>query len=107
SGRRPYAPQWSGNLLARYHQPLAGDLALDWTLGWNYRSNFSGAHSLIAEEAVNYLPGYALVNAGLALGRAGQPWRSSIWVRNALDKTYRTRVKSDGVNSYIEMFGEP
>lgn len=107
SGRRPYAPQWSSNLLARYHQTLAGDLALDWTLGWSYRSNFSGAHSVVAEEAVNYLPGYALVNAGLALARAGQPWSGSIWIRNALDKTYRTRVKSDGVNSYVEMFGEP
>lgn len=107
SGQRPYAPTWSGNVLMNYRQPFAADMELAWTLAWNYRSNFSGDHSLIAEDAVNYLPGYALVDAGVALTRAGQPWRGGMWIRNAFDKPYRTRVKSDGVGSYVEMFGEP
>jgi iron complex outermembrane receptor protein len=107
TGQRPYAPRWSGNALVQYRQLLANGLELAWTMAWSYRTDFAGNQSTLAERAVNYLPGYGLLNAGLNLGKAGQPWKGGVWIRNALDKSYRTRVKSDGLNSYIEMFGEP
>ena len=107
TGQRPYAPRWSGNLLVTWLQSIAGDWALDWTLGWHFRSNFSGQQTSAAEAALHALPGYAVVNAGVALRHTGSPWTTRVWLRNALDKTYRIRVKSDGLNSYTESFGEP
>jgi iron complex outermembrane receptor protein len=107
TGRRPYAPQWSGNVLMHYLQDMSTGLQLDWTLAWNYRTDFAGQQSAPAEQAVNYLPAYGLLNAGVSLSRPGQPWKGSLWVRNAAGKTYRTRVKADGLGSFIEMFGEP
>lgn len=106
-GRRPYAPRWSGNVLINLLQDIQAGMHLDWTLAFDYRTDFAGAQSVPAEVALNQLPGYGVFNGGVELSKAGTAWRSRLWFRNMLDKTYRTRVKSDGLSSYIEMFGEP
>ena len=107
TGRRPYAPEWSGNVLVNFRQVLNAGTQLDWTLAYDYRSEFSGNQSVPAEEAVNHLSGYGLFNAGIELYNEGLPWRGRVWLRNLTDLVYRTRVKSDGLNSYMDMFGEP
>jgi len=33
-------------------------------------------------------------------------WKLSFWVKNLLVETYRTRVKSDGLLSYADLFGQ-
>ncbi|MEY4640999.1 MAG: hypothetical protein RLZZ227_993 [Pseudomonadota bacterium] len=107
TGRRPYAPEWSGNLVINYRHDVGAGLQLDWNLAYDYRSEFAGRQSVAAEAAINQLPGYGLFNAGLALSRSDSRWATRLWMRNISDKAYRTRMKGDGVGSYIEMFGEP
>jgi iron complex outermembrane receptor protein len=107
SGRRPYAPEWSGNILMNLQQNIGAGLQLDWNLAYDYRSDFAGRQSVPAEAAVNQLPGYGLVTAGVGLRKENAPWSLRLWTRNLTDKSYRTRVKGDGLNSFIEMFGEP
>jgi iron complex outermembrane receptor protein len=105
-GDRPWAPRWSANLQLAYQHALAGG-ALDLAMGWNWRSAFSGHHYSMIDEAVNKLPGYALFNASATLSSPSGRWKGQFWMRNVSDKTYRTRVKADGLNSYIDVFGEP
>jgi iron complex outermembrane receptor protein len=105
-GTRPWAPRWSANMKLGYHQEL-GAGSLDLGLGWNWRSEFSGHHYSLLDRAVNHLPGYALLNASATLSSIEGNWKAQFWVRNVTDRTYRSRVKADGLNSYIDVFGEP
>lgn len=105
-GERPWAPRWSANLQLGYRQQLNAG-ALELGAGWNWRSDFSGHHYSRLDSAVNHLPGYALFNASATLSSNAGNWKGQFWVRNVMDKSYRTRVKADGLNSYIDVFGEP
>jgi iron complex outermembrane receptor protein len=105
-GDRPWAPRWSANLQLGYRQELDAG-TLDFGAGWNWRSDFSGHHYSLLDSAVNHLPGYALLNASATLSSTGGLWKGQFWMRNVMDKSYRTRVKADGLNSYIDVFGEP
>jgi iron complex outermembrane receptor protein len=107
TGTRPYAPEWSGNLVLNVQQNVYSDLQLDWNLAYDYRTDFAGRQSIPAEAALHHLPGYGVLNAGVGLGKTGSPWRIRVWGHNILSKTYRTRIKGDGLNSFIEFFGEP
>ena len=107
TGQRPYAPRFSGNM-AIVHQTRAGaDYRVTSALDYNYRTDFSGYQPNPVEEALNELPGYGLFNARVSVGNARQSWEISVWVRNLLDERYRTRVKSDGLQGYAEMYGLP
>jgi iron complex outermembrane receptor protein len=105
-GDRPWAPRWSANLQLGLQQPLQSG-TLDLALGWNWRSDFGGHHYSPVDRAINHLPGYALLNASATLSGTQGLWQTRFWVRNLADKVYRSRVKSDGLNSYIDVFGEP
>lgn len=105
-GDRPWAPRWTANLQLGYRQPLPAG-ALDLALGWNWRSAFAGHLYSNIDRAINHLPGYALLNASATWSSTGDLWQAQLWLRNLADKTYRTRVKADGLNSYIDVFGEP
>lgn len=37
----------------------------------------------------------------------GDNWNLAFWIKNIFDETYRTRVKSDGLQSYADYFGQP
>ena len=106
-GQRPYAPRWSGNLLLGTRQTLGHELQLDLLLGWNYRSEFSGHQYSLLDQAINSLPGYALLTASAELSNAAQDWSLLFWAKNLADKVYKTRNKTDGLNSYMEIYGEP
>lgn len=105
-GDRPWAPRWSANLQLGYRHDL-GAGALDLGLGWNWRSAFSGHHYSAIDAAINHLPGYAVLNASATLSSNAGNWKAQFWLRNLADKSYRTRVKTDGLNSYFDVFGEP
>jgi iron complex outermembrane receptor protein len=105
-GDRPWAPHFSANVQLGYQQALETG-ALDIGLGWNWRSEFSGHHYSMLDSAVNHLPGYALLNASATLSSTTGKWKGQFWVRNVTDKVHRTRVKADGLNSYIDVFGQP
>src|SRR5690606_30741975 len=87
-GRRPFAPRWSvGSSLF-----LAGRLGawpLRASLGYRYRSEFSGALARPSERAVYHLPGYGLFDGRLSVMSADERARFSFWVRNLLDESYR------------------
>lgn len=105
-GDRPWAPRWSANAQVGYRQELTAG-ALELGAGWNWRSGFSGHHYSLLDSAVNHLPGYALLNASATLSSTDGLWKGQFWIRNVMDKSYRSRVKADGLNSYIDVFGEP
>jgi len=105
-GDRPWAPRWSANLQLGYRQMVESG-TLEFDLGWNWRSEFSGHHYSLVDRAINHLPGYALLNAAATLSSSSGNWKAQLWLRNITDKVYRSRVKADGLNSFIDVFGEP
>lgn len=106
-GQRPYAPRWSGNIQLSHKQPIGGDYLLSWDAAYNFQSDATGHQPTPIDAAVNHLPGYGKLDASVALTTKDSPWQLQLWVKNLADKIYRTRVKDDGLNSYIEFFGEP
>lgn len=106
-GTRPYAPRWSGNLQAVHRQSLANGQSLQWALAYQVMSDFAGYQSSMVDAAVNQLPGYGRFDASLTWSATQSHWQLVLWSRNLTDKTWRTRVKSDGLDSYVEFFGEP
>src|SRR5690606_13691293 len=102
-----YAPDW--NLIARggHRMSITNGLALATFLNYHYRSAFSGHADVPAEAAVGELPGYGVANLRVDLEDGEAGWTLGLWVRNLLNETYVTRVKHDGLFSYMEMFGEP
>ncbi len=107
SGRRPWAPRFNGYFLLNWRHDFWAQTKLDMTLVYDYRSTFSGDPSSLAEKAVNELPGYGLFGFAARLGRNGSPWEAGIWIKNLQDKKYRLRTKGDGLNSYMDIYGEP
>ena len=107
SGRRPYAPLWNGDRGMTYQLPLMSQYNSIVGLYYNFRSKFSGAQNNLAEEAIYALDGYELLNANIDLIPQNDDWKLSFWVKNLLDEQYRTRVKSDGLLSYADLFGLP
>ncbi len=107
SGRRPYAPMWSATSALQYQFPLFGQYRSRASLFFDYRSKFSGAQLSLVEEGIFNLPGYGLWHANLDIYSPDESWQASVWVKNLADKVYRTRVKSDGLLSFADIFGEP
>jgi outer membrane receptor protein involved in Fe transport len=94
-------------MLMQYTRPFIAEAQLTMTVAYSYRSEFTGNTTSPAEAAVKSLPGYGVMNASATLLSANGPWKVNVWVKNVLDRTYRTRAKDDGVNSYVDFFGEP
>src|SRR5690606_12840367 len=65
-GRRPYAPRWSvGSSLLLNGQ--LGAYPLRASLGYHYRSEFSGELARPSEQAIYQLPGYGLFDGRLSV----------------------------------------
>ncbi len=90
-----------------YSRDVYADALMTLTMAYNYRSEFTGNTSSLSDAAINSLPGYGVMNASAMFEEDGGPWRLNLWVKNLLDRTYRTRTKSDGLDSYVDFFGEP
>jgi iron complex outermembrane recepter protein len=107
SGRRAYAPLWSGDISSMYQFSIIGNLRSSFSLYYNFRTKFSGSQPNSVEEAIYKLDGYNIFDANLDVYEVDDDWKLSLWVKNIFDKNYRTRVKSDGLLSYADLFGQP
>ncbi len=106
-GRRPFAPRWNGAIHGNFEKTLASDHVLLMNLNYHYRTELSGFLGTAAEQAVNHLPGYGLLNGQIRLTPRQGQWSAALWSRNMLDKRYRNRIKGDGLRGFIDLFGEP
>jgi iron complex outermembrane recepter protein len=107
SGQRPYAPRWDGNLELGRLQRLANGFSLRWVANYHYQANSTGAQSSVVDAVVSDLPGFSTLTGSLTLSPMDAHWTLQLWGKNLTDKVYRTRVKNDGLRSYLEFFGEP
>jgi len=106
-GSRPYAPRWSGNLQLQHRQVLDSGSELQLGFAYQVMSDFAGYQSSPVDAAVNKLPGYGRFDASVTWNAPQSNWQLMLWSHNLTNKKYRTRVKSDGLDSYVEFFGEP
>ncbi|TBV07981.1 TonB-dependent receptor [Phytopseudomonas dryadis] len=95
------SPKVTYNLTGRYDWGVGDGLDAFFQARWNYRS---WAYGTVENSRFTRIPGYGLLNLSAGLG--GQygdgRWNASLWLNNALDKTYY-RTLSAG--SYGEVYG--
>lgn len=86
----PNAPKLSFNGRIRYEMPVSSDLNMSLQTSFN-RVN---KHYLEPNDR-EYLaePGYFLINGRISLSSKGGSWDSSLWIRNATDKVYRSAAQ--------------
>jgi iron complex outermembrane recepter protein len=95
----PFAPDWKASVRAKYTQPLAGNLTLDFGVDANYQSstNFD-----LQQQPDSVQGAYTIVNASIALhSTAG--WRVALLGKNLGDKSYATFIQNSGnhINRYV------
>ena len=95
----PFAPDWKTSVRAKYTQPLAGNLTLDFGVDANYQSqtNFD-----LQQQPDSVQGAYTIVNASIAL-QSTAGWRVALLGKNLGDKSYATFIQSSGnhINRYV------
>jgi len=105
SGKQvPFAPNWTGNISARWEQPLADGLSLFAYANETWRSR-TYLHPL---SSYGRQEGYALTNAGIGLRGRGDRWSVTLWSKNLFDKRYAAGFSgATAVTPYIAILGDP
>lgn len=99
----PFAPNWTGQISARWEQPVGKGLTLFAYANEVWRSRtYLHPHSAYGRQA-----GYALTHVGLGLRGRDDRWSATLWSRNLLDKTYAAFSTATAVTPYSAILGEP
>ncbi len=80
-----YAPQFSGNGLARYEAAVAGNWLAYGQIDFTIRADHWAEAT---NTPISKIEGYALLNARVGLGDADGKWSASIWMKNIADEEY-------------------
>jgi iron complex outermembrane receptor protein len=105
SGKQvPFAPNWTGQVSARWEQPLSNG----WTTfayaneAWKSRTYLHPLSSYGRQD------GYGLTNAGLGFRTQDDRLSVTVWARNLFDKRYAAAFgAASAVTPYIAILGEP
>lgn len=100
----PFAPNWTGNLSARWEQPLGGGLSFFAYANemWRSRANLNPLSSYGRQD------GYVLTNAGIGLRGRGERWSVTLWSKNLFDKRYAVAfAAATTITPYTAILGDP
>jgi iron complex outermembrane receptor protein len=105
SGKQvPFAPNWTGQVSARWEQPVSNG----WTLfayaneAWKSRTYLNPLSSYGRQD------GFGLTNAGLGVRTDDERWSVTLWARNLFDKRYAAAYGAASASTpYIAILGEP
>ncbi|WPO99691.1 TonB-dependent receptor [Pseudomonas sp. HR96] len=100
------ASKWVTNANAEYKWNLANGLEPYVTGSYSFRTHAVGT---VEDSSYAQLPSYAVVNLSTGLrGNLGQgQWDTSIWLKNAFDKTYYTTLWNAPNGGYEGLLGSP
>lgn len=105
SGKQvPFAPNWTGNISARWEQPVTNGLTLFAYANeaWKSRTYLHPLSSYGRQD------GYALTNAGIGLRARDERWSVTLWSKNLFDKKYVAAFGgATAVTPYIAILGDP
>ncbi len=99
-----FAPNLTGNVSARWEQPLAAGLSLFAYANetWRGRSSLTPLSSYARQD------GYALTNAGIGLRGRDDRWSVTLWAKNLLDKRYAIAFAgATSITPYTAILGDP
>ena len=87
----PFSPDWKGSLRAKYTQPLAGGMTLEYgaDLSWQSKVVFD-----LQQQPDSFQKAYSIVNANIAL-ISDKGWRVSVIGKNLADTSYSTLVQQN------------
>lgn len=99
-----FAPNWTGNVSARWEQPLAGGVSLFAYANETWRSRAS----LNPLSAYGRQDGFALTNAGIGLRGQDDRWSVTLWSKNLFDKRYAFAfTTATAITPYTAILGDP
>ncbi len=105
SGKQvPFAPNWTGNISARWTQPIGTELTLFAYANETWRSR-TYLHPL---SSYGRQAGYALTNAGIGLRSRDDRWSVTLWSKNLFDKNYAVAFSAaTAIAPYAAILGDP
>ncbi|WP_442878735.1 TonB-dependent receptor [Brenneria sp. g21c3] len=105
SGQRVFkSPKLSYNARVRYQWDTPNNLQASVSGQWSWRS---WAYGTLDDSEYSRIPSYGVLNlsTGLSGKQGDNRWNVSLWVKNALDKTYYRSVRGSSATSGV--LGEP
>jgi iron complex outermembrane receptor protein len=105
SGKQaPFAPNWTGQVSARWEQPLSNG----WTAFAYANEAWKSRTYLNPLSSYGRQGGYGLTNAGLGFRTQDDKLSVTVWARNLFDKRYAAAFgAATAVTPYIAILGEP
>ncbi|MFB1117026.1 TonB-dependent receptor [Dickeya dadantii] len=107
SGERVFSsPKLTYNARIRYEWQAFNNLQAFVAGRWAWRS---WAYGTVDNSDFTRIPAYGVLNlsTGVSGKQDGHAWRATLWLNNALDKTYYRTVKSGDYGSAYGVLGEP
>ncbi|PTQ69091.1 TonB-dependent receptor [Pseudomonas sp. GV071] len=100
------SPRLTYNLTSRYEWPLDDGLNAFVSGRWSYRT---WAYGTVENSEYTRIPGYGLLALSTGLsGKYGDgTWNASLWLNNALDKTYYRTLSAGSYGEVYGNLGEP
>lgn len=100
----PFAPKWTGNLSARWDEPLANGMSFFAYANESWRTRVH----LHALSPYGRQEGYALTNAGIGLRGNNDRWSVTVWSKNLFDKRYAVAFSAaTAITPYTAILGDP
>ncbi|PHY18809.1 TonB-dependent receptor [Caulobacter sp. BP25] len=105
SGKQlPTAPNWTGQVSARWERPVASGAAIFAYANQSWKSRTS----LSPLSPYGRQNGYFVVNAGLGVRTLDDRWSLSLWSKNLFDKRYVAAFgTASGVTPYVAIMADP
>lgn len=102
--RRAFAPEWSGNVGASFNMPVGADLAFNVDLNTYFSSRFY--QQPIADPYLEQ-PGYAKIDARVAIGRIDGQWEFAIVGRNLTNKLTASYRQTTAATQSFQALADP
>ena len=105
---RPYAPDWSAYLQARYEWQLSSSLGAGMQLNYSWRDDIYGEEMAITplSYAAYNVNSYGILNARAWVGSMDGQWQVALIGKNLTESEYWTSGTGDDLGSFVSTPGQ-
>ena len=105
---RPYAPEWSAYLQARYEWQLSSSLGAGMQLNYSWRDDIYGEEMAITplSYAAYNVNSYGILNARAWVGSMDGQWQVALIGKNLTESEYWTSGTGDDLGSFVSTPGQ-
>ena len=106
---RPYAPEWSAYVQARYEWQISGSLGAGTQLNYSWRDDIYGEDAAITplSYAAYNVNSYGVLNARAWIGPIDGTWEVALIGKNLTESEYWTSATGDDLGSFVSTPSHP